>query len=139
MMPTPIEWPTVKIGGKNKLSGRTLTFRVSFAAHYLLNQWCGTDRVWTDFEWAAASAGEFDKRGEWHSLNIPPIELADILSRDQEVGKPSEWIDAIQAAAVLAVEKANPGPVAFAAPGSLTIEKKIDGSEVGPSALAETA
>jgi hypothetical protein len=139
MTPTPIAWPTVKIGGKNKLSGRTLTFRVSFAAHYLLKKWCGTT-VWLDFDWAAASAGEFDSEGDWHSLGIPPLELADILSQDQELGKPSEWVNAIQAAAAVAVKKANPGPVPLAPPKpGETTAPKIDGSEAGPLPSAEVA
>lgn len=136
MTPQAIIWPTVKIGGRNKLSGRTLTFRVAFAAHYLLQRWC-PNALWTDFDWAAASAGEFDKQGDWHSLGIPPLELADILSRDQEPGKENEWVALIQAAAVEAVGKVNPGPVplAPAKPGVTTA--KTDGSETGRSELAE--
>jgi hypothetical protein len=124
----PVDWPTVKVGT------RVLTFRMSYAASFQLQVWdrsLGNPKT-TDFDVAAACAGQFDAQGNWHSLALSPIQFADLVSMQPNA---QELSDQLQAAAVEAVKKVNPGLAPFlqAKPGSTAEPKKTDGSGSGPS------
>ena len=123
-----IDWPTDQVGR------RLLTFRMSYAAHFQLQKWGAslTDSKTTDFDVAAACAGSFDKQGNWQSLGLTPVQLADLISMQPNA---DDVAREVQAAAVEAAKKANPGLVPFLQPKpGLTAEPaKTGGSRSGPS------
>lgn len=74
-----IEWPKATMGGVE------YTLRLSWAARAQLVAWgfsSGLDIP--TLAWAAAMAGEFDKKGKWKSARFPSwMDLADAVA-DQE-------------------------------------------------------
>jgi hypothetical protein len=94
--PQPIDWPRVKIGGKE------FTLRFAYSAYYQLAKW-GKNIASADvLEMAAAAAGNFDPGGNWHSAGFSsPLDLADLIVGDEG--------DALLAALADALKKAAPG------------------------------
>lgn len=125
-----IEWPTVQVGR------RLLTFRMSYAAHFQLQKWgmklTDPNTKTTDFDVAAACAGTFDKQGNWQSLGLTPVQLADLVSMQPNA---DDLALEVQTAAVEAAKKASPGLVPFLQPkpGSTAGQTKTGGSQSGPS------
>ncbi len=115
METSPITYPTVTVGG------REFQLRFGLGAWVQLNkQGIGAaqlakilqsdQRLAMTMQLAAAGLGTFDAEGQWHSLNIDAVELADRL-KDGELAQLSEAIlPALQAG------KGGPAAVASAKP-----------------------
>lgn len=91
----PIKWPSVTLAG-----GQTLSFRLSYAAHFQLAQWGKNVATASVLELAAAAAGTFDPlTGKWRSEGFQrALDLADIMEGSDEALISEAVIEAVKKA-----------------------------------------
>ena len=121
-----VDWPRLTIGP------HTFILRVTFATWHRLAEW-GITEIYTDVEFAAACAGNFDQRGKWHSANFKrPQDLADLIVDQVGTGDAAQYIQAVSDAVGDALKKVRrlPGSLPTTEPAA---PQKTNGSVPGPS------